>query len=74
MSRSNLPVQFSQKDLERARLKGQVIGWLQGAAIGIGGMLLLKLLGWIPALVGLGVGGFILYKVYRFFSGPSKKG
>jgi len=74
MTRSNLPAVFDQKDLERARLKGQVIGWLQGAAVGVAGMILLKLVGWIPAVAALGLGGFVLYKVYRFFSGPSKRG
>lgn len=74
MSRSNLPAQYDQKDLERARLKGQVIGWLQGAAVGVAGMILLKLVGWIPAVAALGVGAFLLYKVYGFFSRPSKKG
>ena len=70
MTKDNLPTLYSQKDVENARTKGQIVGWVQGAVIGIAGMLLLGLVGWIPTLVILGVGGFVLYKL---LSGPSKK-
>lgn len=70
MTRSNLPSPYSQKDLDKARTKGQLIGWLQGGAVAIVGMILLRLIGWIPTIAVVGVGGFVLYKL---FSGPSKK-
>jgi hypothetical protein len=68
MAKDNLPALHSQKDVDNARTKGQIIGWVQGAVVGIGGMLLLGVIGWIPTLVILGVGGFLLYKL---LSGPS---
>ena len=70
MAKNTLQELYTQKDLENARTKGQLVGWVQGAAIGVGGVLLLGVIGWIPTLVVLGVGGFLLYKV---FSGSSKK-
>ena len=65
----NLPGIYSQKDLDNARTKGQLIGWVQGAVLGVTGMILLGFVGWIPTLAILGVGGFILYKL---LSGPRK--
>jgi hypothetical protein len=70
VAKNTLQELYTQKDLENARTKGQLVGWVQGAAIGVGGVLLLGVIGWIPTLVVLGVGGFLLYKV---FSGSSKK-
>jgi hypothetical protein len=67
MTKSNLPGIYSQKDVENARTKGQLVGWLQGGAVGVGGMLLLGVIGWIPTLAVVGVGGFVLYKL---FAGP----
>ncbi len=64
--RSNLPGPYTQRDVERARTKGQLIGWVQGLAVGVGGMLVLRLLGWIPALAAIGVGGFLLYKLFSW--------
>jgi hypothetical protein len=69
MAKDNLPELYSQKDVENARTKGQVIGWVQGAVVGIAGMILLGLVGWMPTLVILGIGGFVLYKL---FSGSAK--
>ena len=70
MAKDNLPTLYSQKDVDNARTKGQLIGWVQGALVGIGGFLLLGLVGWIPTLAILGIGGFLLY---RLLSGPSKE-
>ena len=53
----------TDQELEIARTKGQVIGWLQGAAAVIVGGVILNMLGWIPTLVVVGLGGFIAYKV-----------
>jgi hypothetical protein len=69
MTKDNLPTVYSEKDVEKARTKGQLIGWVQGTAVGIIGMILLKLVGWIPTVLILGAGGFVLYKL---LSGPSK--
>ncbi len=69
MTKSNLPDFYSQKDLDKAKTKGQVIGWIQGGLIGVGGMLLLNLVGWIPLIAITVIGSFVAYKV---FAGSSK--
>lgn len=68
MTDDNLPTVYSEKDVEKARTKGQLIGWVQGAAVGVIGMILLNLVGWIPTVLIMGAGGFVLYKL----SGSSK--
>ena len=54
---------YNQEELEIARTKGQVIGWLQGAAVVIVGGVILNMLGWIPTIAIIGVGGFVAYKL-----------
>lgn len=54
---------YSQNDVERARLKGQIVGWLQGAAIVAGGAFLLSVIGWVPTIAAVGIGGYVLYKL-----------
>lgn len=62
---------YSKQEVENARTKGQVVGWLQGGGVVVGGMLLLNLLGsWIPAMLVLGGGGYL---AYRIFLKPGKK-
>jgi len=70
MAKTDLPDLYTRKDLDNARTKGELIGWLKGGAVGVTGVLLLGVIGWLPTLAVLGVGGFALYKV---FSGPSKE-
>jgi hypothetical protein len=53
---------YSQRDVDKARLKGQLVGWLQGGAVVAGGLLLISAMGWIPTVAAIGVGGFLLYK------------
>ncbi len=54
---------YTERDIQRARTSSKVIGWLQGgAAVLIGGMML-NIIGWIPALVIVGVVGYVAYKV-----------
>lgn len=60
---TNLPERFTHQDVERARTRGQVIGWLQGGAVGVAGVVLLGFIGWLPTLAVLGIGGFALYKL-----------
>ena len=53
---------YTREQLENARTKGQLIGWVQGAA-SIGALiLLLNLLGWIPLLIVASLLGFGGYK------------
>jgi hypothetical protein len=69
MTKIDLPDLYTRKDVDRARTKGELIGWVKGTALGVVGMLLLGVIGWIPTLAVVGVGGFVLYKL---FSGPKK--
>lgn len=69
MVKVDLPDLYSKKDVDRARTKGELVGWIKGGVVGIVGMLLLGVIGWIPTLAVIGVGGFVVYKL---FSGPPK--
>ena len=55
---------YTERDLERARRRGRAAGWLQGAALVIAGGFVLKLLGWIPSVLVLGVVGYLLYRLF----------
>ena len=59
----NLPVKYTRTDLENAKSKGQLIGWVQAGAVVLGGVLLLKAIGLIPVLLVVGAAAFIGYKV-----------
>jgi len=69
MTKIDLPDLYTRKDVDSARTKGEIVGWVKGTALGVVGMLLLGVIGWIPTLAVVGVGGFALYKL---FSGPKK--
>ena len=62
---------FTKKQLDSARVKGQVKGWAQGAASTFIFLMLMKFLGWIPAILVLGGLGFLGYKI---FSAGKKSG
>jgi hypothetical protein len=65
MSDSNLPGLYSKGDVDNARTKGQLIGWVQGAAVAVGGMLLMGVIGWLPTLAIVSVVGYLLYRLLR---------
>ena len=69
MTKIDLPDLYTKKDVDRARTKGELVGWIKGGVVGVVGMLLVGVIGWIPTLAVIGVGGFVVYKV---FSGPKK--
>lgn len=62
MTRTDLEL-YTKSDVENARTKGQLVGWVQGGAVMLAGSLLLNFLGWIPTLLVLGAGGFLIYKL-----------
>ena len=62
MTRTDLEL-YSKSDLEKARTKGQLLGWVQGGTVVLAGALLLSFIGWIPTLVVLGSGGLLIYKL-----------
>ena len=71
----NLPAKvYTEKDVARARHRGQLVGWLQGGAVVIAGAIVLNILGWIPAVLAVGAGGYGAYKVYKWSSKPSAEG
>jgi len=69
MTKIDLPDLYTRRDVDKARTKGELVGWMKGGAVGVVGMLLLGVIGWIPTVAVIAAGGFILYKL---FSGPAK--
>jgi hypothetical protein len=69
MAKSDLPDVYTKKDVDNAHTKWELVGWIKGGVVGVVGMLLLGVIGWIPTVAVIGVGGFAVYKV---FSGPKK--
>jgi MFS superfamily sulfate permease-like transporter len=56
---------YTKTDLENARTKGQLLGWLQGAGVTFALMFVIGIIGWIPGiLVGAGL-AFILFKLLK---------
>ena len=53
---------YTHEQLENARTKGQIVGWVQGG-FAVGALLfLLQFIGWIPLLAIAAVLGFAGYK------------
>jgi len=68
---SDLPEKrYTKQEVERAKATSQVVGWAQGAGAVVAGVIVLKFLGWIPALVVLGA---VIWVLYKLFSHPEKK-
>lgn len=63
MSRTDLQL-YTKADVEKARDSGQLVGWVQGAGSLIVLGIVLKLLGWIPAIVVFAAIGFLVYKLF----------
>lgn len=59
---------FTRREVENARTKGQVIGWVQGGGAVLVGTLLLGFAGWIPIIL---LGGVAVYVAYRVIFGRS---
>ena len=67
----NLPEKiYSEQELTKAKNSAQIVGWLQGAGVMFGGVVLWNLLGWIPIVAGVAAAGWVIYKLM----GRSKKG
>ena len=54
---------YTDTDVSNARTKGQLIGWVQGAVVTFAGLWVLKLVGWIPMIIIIGVVGLLAAKV-----------
>lgn len=54
---------YTHTDVENARTKGQLIGWLQGGLATFAGLTVLSLIGWLPTLIVIGVVGVLAGKV-----------
>lgn len=55
------------KQVEKARQRGKMVGWVQGGGAVIVGGIALQLLGWIPAIA---VVGLLVWVLYKLVSGP----
>ena len=64
MSKSDVKL-YSANEIESARTKGKIIGWIQGA----GAMLLLSfafsMIGWIPTIAVAALVGYVLVKLLK---------
>jgi len=56
---------YTKTDLENARTKGQLIGWLQGAGVMFGVMFVVGIIGWIPGILLGAALAFGLYKLLK---------
>ena len=55
--------QYSEKELARIRTRSKAVGWIQGGATVFLGGLLLRMIGWIPAVLLVVVVGYVVYKL-----------
>ena len=61
---SELNVQlYTDQDLLKAQRRGKLVGWIQGGAAVVLAGLALQFIGWIPALLVLGVVGYGLFRI-----------
>jgi len=56
---------YTQEQLDTARDRSRVVGWIQGGLTTIAALLLLKMLGWIPLLILLAAAGYGGYRLFR---------
>jgi hypothetical protein len=68
--RNSLVPVHTHQELENARTRGQVVGWLQGAGAMVLLGLALKFVGWIPLIL---IGGVGAYFAWRLISGGGRK-
>ena len=54
---------YSRADLESAKNRGQLIGWIQGGGAVVLAGIVLQVLGWIPMLLVVAGVGYVLYKL-----------
>jgi len=60
---------YTKEQLEKARTKGQLIGWVQGG-VGVGLLFfLLKFLGWIPLIA---IAALLSFGGYKFLTRKRK--
>ena len=62
---------YTQEQLDSARDRSRVVGWIQGGLTTLAALFLLKMLGWVPLLVLLAAAG---YGGYRLFTKGKKAG
>ena len=60
---------YTERDLQQARRRGKMAGWIQGGVAVIAGSLILKAIGWIPTVLVVGV---VAYGLYRLLGGGKK--
>jgi len=53
---------YTRSDVESARTRGQLIGWVQGAGAAIAIGVVFSLIGWIPTVLLAGGVGYLVYR------------
>ena len=60
----NLPDKiYNEQQLQAAKGRAKVTGWVQGAGVVVGAGILWNLLGWIPLALGAGAVGWVGWKI-----------
>ncbi len=54
---------YTEEELARIRTRAKAVGWIQGGATVFLGGLLLRLIGWIPAVLIVVVVGYLVFKL-----------
>ena len=55
--------QYTEKDVARIRTRSKAVGWIQGGETVFLGGLLLRMIGWIPAVLLVVVVGYVVYRL-----------
>jgi hypothetical protein len=61
--RQSLVSLASKQEVEKARTKGQVVGWIQGAGTVVVIGVVFSMVGWIPLIAIGGLGAYVAYRV-----------
>ena len=60
----NLPERiYTEADLTKGRRNAKMMGWAQGAAVVFLGGVVLQFVSWVPIVLGVGVVGYVGYKL-----------
>ena len=61
---NNLPERiYTEADLTKGRRNAKMMGWVQGGAVVFLGGLVLQFVSWVPVVLGIGVVGYVGYKL-----------
>ena len=62
---------YTKQEVEKIQARSQALGWVQGGGAVLLGGIVLRLLGWIPAILVVGLVVYVLYKLVSGSGGES---